>query len=197
MRIPHPLRRRGDLGDEGEQSRRGFATTLALLVVSLGIACVTQVGGNVELEKRSAAYTLFWPQGWTFFTDLGTKAVLSAYRTDPAGDRFIPESQRQDWSDRQWGLNRSAEAQSWEITKLGGQIPQAAWRRCDAATVDGCKPLFAHSAPYAMTNWSSSPSLCGLTVITVEHPNYPVGRTLPPSPRRIYAVAEVDITCPR
>jgi hypothetical protein len=123
--------------------------------------------------------------------------VLSAYRTDPAGDWFIPETQRQNWSDRWWGLNRAGETESWEITKLAGQIPQAAWRRCEAATVDGCKSLFAGSAPSPLTNWSSSPSLCGLTVITVEHPNYPVRANLPSSPRRIYVVAEVRVACPR
>jgi hypothetical protein len=197
VRIPHSLRRRGDLGDEGEQSRRSFATTLTLLALSLAIACVTQVGGNVELEKRSTVYTLFWPQGWNFFTDLGTNTVLSAYRTDPVGDRFVLETQRQDWSDRRWGLNRSGEAAAWEITKLAGQIPQAAWRRCDAATVDGCKSLLAGSAPPPLTNRASAPTLCGRTVFAVERSNYPVGATLPSSPRRIAVVTEVDVTCPR
>lgn len=192
MRFLRPLRRRDDLGDEGEQSRRGFATTLALLVVSLAIACATQVSGNVELERRSAVYTVLWPQGWNFFTDLGTKSVLSAYRADSG---FRSQTQRQSWSDRQWGLNRSGEAAAWEITELAGQIPQAVWRRCDAVTVDGCESQ--RSTPYALTNWSSAPTLCGPLVITVEHPNFPVGATMPAEPRRIYVVAEVEVACPR
>ena len=191
------IRRRVDAGDEKEQSRRSFATTLTVLVVSLAIACVTQVSGNIELEQRSRVYTVFWPQGWVFFTGLGTTTVLSAYRTDPGHEQFVPTSQRQDWSDRQWGLNRVGEAESWEISKLAEQIPQAEWHPCAEATVAGCKSLLTRAAPHALTNRSSAASLCGRTVITVERPVSPTGPTLPSSPRRIYAVAEVDVACPR
>jgi hypothetical protein len=197
MRIPAALRRRGGPGDEGEQSARSFAATLALLVASLVIACATQVTGNIEIEQRSRVYTVLWPQGWVFFTDLGTKAVLAAYRTEAGHERFLPESQRQHWSDRRWGLDRVGEPQAWEITKIAEQIPQAGWHRCDAATVEGCRSLLTDPAPHPMTNWSSAPSLCGRTVITVAHPITQDGRDLPASPRRIHAVAEVELACPR
>ena len=172
-------------------------TTLTVLVASLALACVTQMSGNVELERRSGAYTAIWPQGWTFFTGLGTKDVLVAYRTDTAGDQLIPESQREDWSDRAWGTERASEPATWEISDIARQIPQEDWRLCNAGTAADCRFLLPGLASHTLTNWSSSPTLCGLTVITIEHPNFPVGATLPPSPRHVSAVAKVNLACPK
>ncbi|MFI9383699.1 SdpA family antimicrobial peptide system protein [Kutzneria sp. NPDC052558] len=197
MRSARSLRRRGDTGDEGELSRRSFATTITLLVVSLVLACLTQLSGNAGLEQRSGAYTALWPQGWSFFTGLGSKDELSAYRVDPTDHRLVPQLQRLTWSDRQWGLERSAESQSWELGDLARQIPQAAWHPCTAATVADCFPLIAKPNPATVTNRSAAPALCGRTVITIEHPSFPVGADLPSAPSHIYAVTEVNLTCRR
>jgi hypothetical protein len=196
MPLSRLLRRQEELGDEGERGLRSFTTTLTLLVVSLLIACATQMGGNVELERRSGAYAAIWPQGWIFFTGLGAKDVLVAYRTDVSGDQLLPESQHEDWSDRAWGMERASEPATWEISDLARQVPQEDWRPCAAATAADCRFLLAGPASHTLTNWSSSPTLCGLTVITIEHPNSPVGATLPPSPRHVSAVAKVNLTCP-
>jgi hypothetical protein len=197
MQLPRALRRRAEVSDEGERSRRSFTTTLTVLVVSLLIACVTQMGGNVALERRSGAYTAIWPQGWAFFTGLGSKDVLVAYRTNAAGDQLVPESPRENWSDRAWGMDRGREPATWEISDLARQIPQDDWSPCTAATTADCRFLLTRPAAHTLTNWSTSPTLCGLTVITVEHPNFPVGATLPAAPHHVFAVAKVNLTCPK
>ncbi len=196
MRIPQLARRRREIDDDaGEQSRRSFATTLTLLVVTLVIACVTQLGGNPDLTRQSGAYGVLWPQGWAFFTGVGTKDQLSAYRIDPDNGELVALTQRVSWSDRQWGLERSGEPQAWEISDLAKQVPQDDWSPCAATTAAACLAAAPKPTPPTLTNWSAAPTLCGPTVIAIEHPSYPVGASLPSSPRHIYAATEVNLTC--
>ncbi|MEV6603523.1 hypothetical protein [Kutzneria sp. NPDC051319] len=184
---------------ETDHARRGLGLTLTILLVSLLISMLAQWGGDIApgvLGDRLDAYGVLWPQTWSFFTDLGGKIVLLAYRVSPDGRHLTVETQRQEWSDFSWGLDRAIDSAALEITTLAQEIPDRYWRACDVANPAECGP-FPPSASLALKNASTAPTLCGPTVIAIDQPNFPPSGDLPTSPRHVTRVALVNLTCAR
>ncbi|MFC0432219.1 hypothetical protein [Kutzneria buriramensis] len=188
------------VGYENEHARRGFGLTLTILLVSLLISMLAQWGGGIAPDlvgDHLGAYAVIWPQGWSFFTDLSGKNVLTAYRVSPDGMRLTLETQRQEWSDFTWGLDRAGDSAAFEITQLAQEVPDRYWRACEAANPAECGPFLPTSSNLALTNSSTTPTLCGPTVIAIDRPNFPPSGDLPTSPRRVARVALVNLTCAR
>jgi hypothetical protein len=185
---------------ETEHAHRGFGLTLAILLASLMISMVAQWGGSAAphlVGDRLGAYRVLWPQGWAFFTDLGEKSVLMAYSVSPDGMDLTVETQRQEWSDFTWGLNRAGDSAALEITQLAREIPDRYWRTCKVDNPAECGPFPPTSAKLTLKNLSTAPTLCGPTVIAIDQPNFSLSGNLPSSPRLVGRVTLVNLTCAR
>jgi hypothetical protein len=182
---------------ESDHALRGFGLTLTILLASLLVSMMAQWGDSVAPDVAGdhlGAYRILWPQSWAFFTDLGGKTVLMAYRVSQDGTHLTAETQRQEWSDFTWGLNRAGDSAALEITQLAREIPDRYWRACKVDNPAECGPFRPTSASLTLKNLSTAPTLCGPTVIAIDQ-NFPPSGDLPNSPRLVERVTQVNLTC--
>lgn len=182
-----------------ELSRRGFTFTVTVLLASLVTAYLAHLAAPSApawLRGRLDSYSTLWPQGWSFFTGLGTNDVVVAYRVGPSDTLAVPADERDQWSFQRWGFDRSGDTSAVELGQLAITIPQQYWQGCAASDPGKCRVQRASGHYLTIANRSSNPGLCGLIAIAVEHPAELSSGTPPRKPATIYRVALVNLTCP-
>lgn len=183
--------------DELDRCQRGFRFTAALLVTALVLLLAAQLPagwspGWLEHGRRTAH--ALWPQGWSFFSDVGRSHVLVAYRIGPRGT-VTPATRPELDRAHLWGISRTSESAVIETTELARLVPAAQWLGCASADVQACAGLRSGQRGQPLLNRSRYPTLCGPIVFAVERPaQWPAesgGRT----GRVVLRAAVAEVTC--
>jgi hypothetical protein len=173
-------------------SRRWFILTAAFLVTSLLISCVAALMGN---DGYLQIYRTFWPQHWSFFTNLSTADQIDAYHIGTNSTLTQPEDQRDSWTSWNLGLSRRGDEDVFEINQISIRVPNHYWQTCTSPNATHCQVVADEAHTFTMINPVAAPTLCGLTAIATEKPALVQRPTLPDSPWVLNRVAVVNLTC--
>lgn len=125
------------------EARRGFAFTLAALVVVASILAVTYLPEGLvgpAIHARQEAAALLWPMRWGFYTQPADREFTVAYRERGGGfEPLTPPN-----VEHQWGLSRSVYGDSVHLVSTALQIPASAWHDCVATDIRDCSPVLAN-----------------------------------------------------
>jgi len=182
----------------GATSEQGFYFTAGILLVIL-VVSVTQLLPSRFLpgwaRSASGSVSVVWPQGWEFFVAEPTISVTVVFRTN-SGDRLVVANELQMSPGTDWGLGRSELAQLVEIRKVSSQLPAGDWLSCVRSTPAECEKAALGRQPAHGVNDTSSPTLCGHLLITVESPVRWTGDTrLWQQSWKIVKIVNSEITC--
>ena len=184
--------------DEWRAASRGLVVTATMLLVGLMLAGLTQLVSVVDPEwarERLASYRLLWPEGWSFFVGLADKQVITAYPVGLTGVAPAPVTQRESWTDRTAGLDRSGDARFAELFQLAGQVPDQYWHDCGRVDPSGCVTRSEIEHPFRLPNGSHKAGLCGLTAFADIRPFPMTGGHAPAVPQSVNKIAIVDLAC--
>jgi antimicrobial peptide system SdpA family protein len=183
--------------DELDRCQRGFRFTAALLMTALVLLLVAQLPAGWDpgwvVHARRTAHSL-WPQGWSFFSDVGRARVLVAYRIGPQGAVTAATRPELDRA-HLWGISRTSESAVIETTELARLIPAAEWVGCDAAAVQACAGTRTGIRRQPLVNRSRYPTLCGPILFTIERPARWPAESGGRAGRVVLLTAAAEVTC--
>jgi hypothetical protein len=98
-------------------------------------------------------------------------------------------------TDRLGGLDRSGDAQAYQIRQLANEVPDSYWQQCDSAQPSGCRLHTDDTHHFRLSNDAKGSVWCGRLAIAMEHPVRVELSGLGSKPWTIYRVALVDAVC--
>lgn len=178
----------------GVRAARGAVLTGTLLVTSLLIAVVAQLGSGAGTD-RLAGYEVLWPQRWWFFTGLGENEFV-AYRIEATED-LNPRDERHRRAERLFGLNRIDDVRETEVLPIGRLVPSRYWQTCGQAELIACSAGLDRSLSYRLRNPARRPTICGSTAVVARRAIAREPGVLPDKRKQVVKVALTDVECAR
>ncbi|HWL84620.1 MAG TPA: SdpA family antimicrobial peptide system protein [Polyangiaceae bacterium] len=141
------------------------------LVAAMCLLCLGTVlpPSALRLPKATGhAVSLFFPQGWKFFTKDPLSADFYVYRTQSDRSWVSITAPAMGSRENLWGIDRRIRTQGLELAKLLGESSKELnWSDCDDA-IGRCAEGIA--AGPVIHNHAPAPTVCGTIAVTQERP---------------------------
>lgn len=192
-RVKHNSSQRPGGDDDATPSAVGFKLTMATFGVLFLVALYGQLPRQAVFgwfAHRANAFTVVWPQHWSFFTNTADSNMFSAYRRGQGNTLSIAVASQMS-ARNAWGLGSTSAAQFDELDAVASEIPTSKWVSCNDVEARSC---LAAAKTIDLINPFRPAMLCGALVI-VRFPPLTSGQETVPDKPRAGSVVSAQVSC--
>lgn len=182
--------------DEKSPAVSGFVTVGTLLGALLLVTFLAQLPGGASPRWLGSqhAYSILWPQGWFFYSQVSRHEVVVVYSVSNDG-RLKLHTQPQAGPGRLWGVKHSGSAELVETEDIYGRIPKKYWASCAHLAVQTCWTS-TRGHEYQLASHDGGANLCGRALFVVEAPTQWHAKHDASDPNPIiHRIAAVKLAC--